>query len=114
MKHLFEHKGVIETKAENAANLDVIVEKATEHAIEAGAEDVRLEGETLQFICDPKAFMSVQNNLEQLGYKITYSNVDFVPIKLQSLTENEIDTCAVLYEKLEKIPEVVKLYDNIA
>lgn len=91
------------------------LERATDNAIEAGAEDVALlEENILKFVCSPSTFANVQNNLEKLNYKIISANIDYVPIKTQSLSETDLEVCSNLYDKLEAMQEIIKLYDNIA
>lgn len=92
-----------------------MLEAATEHAIESGAEDVELlEDNVLEFTCGKTNMRAVQNNLEKLNYNINSASVEYIPYKLQVLNEDELTLCAKLYEKLEAIPEVVNLTDNIA
>lgn len=112
IRHLFEEKGIIEVEAIETGRK--IVEKATEDAIEVGAEDIKYEDNRLEFICDPNAFLNVQRELEKLNYKITNASVEYIPIKVQLLNDLDLEKCSSLYDKLEKIPEVVRLYDNIA
>lgn len=91
-----------------------LLETATEDAIECGAEEVEMleEGE-IEFSCSPSAFQSVQRNLEQLNYKIVSATIDYIPNKLQTLSDSDLALCSSLYEKLENHPDVVRLYDNI-
>lgn len=68
----------------------------------------------LEWTCSPSSFPKLQDELEKLGYKITSASVEFIPLKLQSLTDQELEVCASLYQKLKALPEVVKISDNIA
>lgn len=107
-RHLFEEKGIIETE-----NKKQDLERATEDAIEAGAEDVKLIEDQLQFISCANTFAKVQKNLFEMGYVIKNANIEYIPIKLQPLKESDMDICSNLYDKLENLQEVVKLHDNI-
>ncbi|CAH0549207.1 unnamed protein product [Brassicogethes aeneus] len=115
--HIFEEKGIIE--AEIPENLlgkaeEMIIESATDHAIESGAEDVRIDDKTLLFLCGKSNLNSVVTELENFKYKVTSASVEFIPLKTQSLQEMELQSCANLYERLQNMPELVKLTDNIA
>lgn len=45
---------------------------------------------------------------------MTSAEVEYIPQKLQNLQDDELEVCKNLYDKLESIPEVVRLVDNIA
>lgn len=107
-RHLFEEKGIID-----AENKGKDLEMATEDAIVAGAEDVKLCNDQLQFVSSPSTFVSVQKNLIQMNYSIKSASVEFIPVKMQPISEADMDLCSSLYEKLENLQEVVKLHDNI-
>lgn len=91
-----------------------LLEQATDHAIEAGAEEVQLMENLVEFTCEPNAFQKVQTNLEKAGYTIKSASVEFTPTKLQTLSDTDLEVASSLYDKLDKLPEVVKIYDNIA
>lgn len=111
--HLFDEKGII--LAVNPSTPRDVLEMATDHAIHAGAEDVRLLSDgTLEFSCGKTNLNKVREGLEECGYEIKSASVEFIPNTVQQLTEEEMETCARMYEKLEAMPEVVRLSDNIA
>ncbi|CAG9832493.1 unnamed protein product [Diabrotica balteata] len=92
-----------------------ILEKATDHAIESGAEDVKvIENNLVQFSCGKSNLNQVVGELEKLGYKITSAEVEYVPFNLQPLQDSELEVCQKLFDKLENVPEVVRIVDNIA
>lgn len=103
-------------EVDESKSTEEVLELATDHAIEAGAEDVkRQEPEgTLQFICGATNLKKVVTGLEKFSYKITSASVDYVPLKFQELGDDDLKLCASLYDKLEALPEVVRLSDNIA
>lgn len=116
---------MIETRvlAENRAKTpDELIEAATDHAIESGAEEVDLlnrdDPDTgnyrLEFVCGASNLKNVVGSLEKLHYQIDSASVEYIPIRLQELNENEQKSCATLYDKLESLPEVVRISDNIA
>ncbi|XP_023014650.1 translational activator of cytochrome c oxidase 1 [Leptinotarsa decemlineata] len=115
--HLFEEKGVIEAECLTFEKMseEEVLEQATNHAIESGAEDVKvIEKNIIEFTCGKSNLNKVVQELEKIGYKVTSAMVEYTPLKLQQLQETELDTCASLYDKLENLPDVVKLTDNIA
>lgn len=100
---------------EQAKSEDDVIEAATEHAIISGAEDVKIVEGLLEFTCGKTNLKRVQEALEkECNYAIRSASVEFVPLKLQQLTDEELELCAKMYEKLEALPEVVRISDNIA
>ncbi|CAG9861424.1 unnamed protein product [Phyllotreta striolata] len=115
--HLFEEKGTIDAENASLAGKEEaeILEQATDHAILSGAEDVQIaENNSLRFTCGKTNLNQVVGQLEKLGYKVTNAEVNYTPLKLQALQDAELEACQNLYEKLESVPEVTKLTDNIA
>ncbi|KAG5888305.1 hypothetical protein JTB14_022193 [Gonioctena quinquepunctata] len=115
--HLFEEKGVIEANypTEESVSEEEILENATNHAIESGAEDVKVtEKNIVEFACGKTNLNKVVNELEKTGYKIINAEVEYTPLKTLALQDADLEMCASLYEKLENFPDVVRLSDNIA
>jgi YebC/PmpR family DNA-binding regulatory protein len=70
----FTKQGLITIKA------DVIPEdKLLELALEAGAEDVRNEGEVYEVVTTPTAFLTVKQNIEAAKIPIEASEITYVP-----------------------------------
>lgn len=111
----FHQKGVIETNIiEPEQKKEEILELATEHAIEAGAEDVKLiSDDTLQFICESRNLKTVQISLENLKYKITSASVEYIPNVCVSLSDDDLERLSVMFDRLENCEDVVKVHDNI-
>lgn len=117
--HLFEEKGLIDVVLPTdfkGKTEETVLEAATDHAIESGAEDVRVleENDSLQFICGASNLNSVVADLEKLQYKVSNAAIEFIPLKMQALQDEELKVAEKLYEKLQALPEVTKLSDNIA
>lgn len=113
--HLFEEKGIIIADVSGKGESEGLVEVATDHAIETGAEDVKALPEgCLEFVCGATNLNKVVGGLEKFDYKILSASVEYIPVKVQELNEEDLQICAKMYEKLEALPEVVRLSDNIA
>lgn len=91
------------------------MEHATNSAIECDAEDVKLleEEKLLHFTCEPFNLRRVEKKLEEAGYKITNSAAEFIPFKMAKLSDADLEQCSKMFEKLEAMDDVLKLYDNI-
>lgn len=116
--HLFEEKGIVITEilpSDKDKKAEEIVENATEHAIISGAEDVKLIEDILEFTCGKSNLKKVVQELEnECKYTIQSASVEFIPLKITTITDEESNVYKKLYEKLEALPEVVKISDNIA
>lgn len=85
-----------------------------EHAIESGAEDVKLiDDNKFQFICEPKSLQNVQKKIEESKYKITSSEVEYIPNLVIDLSDRDLENLSNVYDKLEAQEEIIKIYDNI-
>ncbi|KAK9874249.1 hypothetical protein WA026_002604 [Henosepilachna vigintioctopunctata] len=114
--NIFEEKGIIEAEIQldSLKNKEQILEKATDDAIEAGAEEVTDIGDNvLQFICGSTNLKLVTQCLEKSGYNIISATIEYIPLKSQSMSENQMDAYNNLYEKLSKLPGVIRICDNI-
>ncbi|RSX56048.1 transcriptional regulator [Bifidobacterium dolichotidis] len=103
----FERKGVIVVPAEGV-EFDDLFEKAAE----AGAEDVKDEGETYEVITDPSDMLDVRKALQDAG--IDYDSAD-----LMMLPKNEIDLSlddarkvSKLIDALDDLDDVQNIYSN--
>lgn len=90
------------------------MELATEHAIESNAEDVHLvDDSVLEFTCTKDSFEKTQTILEKLGYKILNSSVEYIPLTQVDLNEPDLIVYNKLVGKLEAMPDVVRIVDNV-
>jgi len=104
---IFESRGVININAENvdADEIGLI-------AIDAGAEDVQVEGGVVEVITKPNALEKVRATLEAKKVKIESSELQMVPKTLVKLDEKAAIQALKLLEKLEEIDDVQNVYSN--
>jgi len=112
----FTIKGVVRGRPGQSLGI-VKAEAALEHAIEVGAEDVKneSEGEDMEykFLCDVKDFGNVREALKSLGYEIGESGLEFVPNEYVQISDVEMEVLQSLYDKLDDLPDVQKIYVNV-
>ncbi len=104
---LFDSRGVI--------NIDSAKENAEEvalFAIDAGAEDVKIEGTTLEVITRPQDLEAVRKALEQRKVPISSSELSMVPKTMVKLDEKSALQALKLLDKLEELDEVQRVYTN--
>ncbi|CAG9767204.1 unnamed protein product [Ceutorhynchus assimilis] len=114
--HMFHEKGIIDAENTNLTSkpLKEQLELATDHAIECNAEEVEiLDGNIFQFLCSKQNFPECQKLLENLGYRIVNASVDYIPNKMQEIGPTDLELFEKLMKKLDEMPEVVRLFDNV-
>lgn len=106
--YLFQKKGLIVID-----HADQKIEEIELAAIDAGAEDVQEDNESLAIITAPHDVMKIKNELEQKGYKITNAELTYVPqVEVTLPDEASSDALAHLIEALEDDDDVINVYTN--
>ena len=104
---MFERKGVI---AVNAGKQDP--EEVGLAAIEAGAEDVQVEGKSVEITTSPNTFERVKAALEALGVTIENAEITMQPKQTVSVGEDKAVPVLRLMESLEEDDDVQQVYAN--
>jgi YebC/PmpR family DNA-binding regulatory protein len=104
---LFDSKGVITIKADN-----IEADELALLAIDAGAEDVKVENNYLEVYTRPEELEKVRTALEQQGMPIATSELSMVPKSLVPLDEKAATQALKLLDKLEEIDEVQNVFSN--
>ncbi|MBI2867495.1 MAG: YebC/PmpR family DNA-binding transcriptional regulator [Chloroflexi bacterium] len=103
----FESKGVI--------TIDATPEKAEEIAliaIDAGADDFKVESGSIEIYSTPDKLENVRKALEARGVRVASSELAMVPNTLISLDVDTALTALRLLDKLEEHDDVQKVYTN--
>lgn len=87
-------------------------EKLMELALEAGAEDIKDQGETFDVLCDPNQYEEVKQALEKAGLKPSASDIAMIPQNTVPLSEPDAEKMLKLMELLEEHEDVQKVYAN--
>ena len=104
---IFESRGVItiQTNGLNAEDLAL-------QAIDAGAEDVRVEDQYVEIYTTPQQLEKVREALKQNNLPIASSEVSMVPKTMVELKEKEAIQTLKLLDKLEELDEVQHVSSN--
>ncbi len=105
--YLFERKGVIEV---DAAGKDP--EELGMVAIEAGAEDISIEGDSIEVTTGPSDFEAVRDALEKAGARIENAEVTMHPKSTIPVGEDKAAGVLRLMEALEEDDDVQQVYAN--
>lgn len=104
----FERKGVILVDA-TATTEDALMGQA----LEAGAEDMKLDGPNFQITCDAAAFGAVKENLEKQGVKFVSAEITKLPKTLQDADTEQGQKVMRLLESLDDHDDVQNVYSNL-
>jgi YebC/PmpR family DNA-binding regulatory protein len=103
---LFERKGLL------SFPLAVDFDKLFEAALEAGAEDVKDEGDSFEVITDPATFMEVRDALVAAGLEFETAEVTMLPQTQVQLAGKQAESMLKLMDKLEDNDDVQNVYAN--
>lgn len=104
---LFDSKGVITIKAES-----VDADELALTAIDAGAEDVKIENNYVEVYTKPEELEAVRKTLEQKNLLIDASELSMVPKTLVPLDEKAALQALKLLDKLEEVDDVQNVFSN--
>jgi YebC/PmpR family DNA-binding regulatory protein len=98
---MFDRKGMILVPADKIEE-----DRLMELSLEAGADDVKLEGENYQVTCNPDVFSDVCQGLETAGVAITAREITRLP-------KDTVDLDAATARKVLKLMEQLDDHDDV-
>jgi YebC/PmpR family DNA-binding regulatory protein len=104
---MFERKSQIVIEKENASE-----DQLMNLVLDAGAEDLRDEGENWEVISDPNAHEAVLQALTKAGIKTESAEIGMVPKNLMKLEGKNASAMIRLSEALEDNDDVQNVYSN--
>jgi YebC/PmpR family DNA-binding regulatory protein len=104
---MFERKGVISADAGKNDPEDVGLA-----AIEAGADDVQVEGKSVEVTTPPAAFERVKAAIEGMGVTIDNAEITMQPKQTVAVGEDKAAAVLRLMESLEEDDDVQQVYAN--
>jgi YebC/PmpR family DNA-binding regulatory protein len=104
---MFERKGVISANAGKADPEEVGLA-----AIEAGADDVQVEGKSIEITSPPNAFEKVKAAVEGLGVTVENAEITMQPKQTVPVSEDKAAAVLRLMESLEEDDDVQQVYAN--
>jgi YebC/PmpR family DNA-binding regulatory protein len=104
---MFERKGVISAQAG-----DKDPEEVGLVAIEAGADDIQVEGSTIEITTDPSSFETVRRAVEAQGVTIDNAELTMQPQQTVPVGEDRAAAILRLLEALEEEDDVQQVYAN--
>ncbi len=107
MQWIFEQKGIIEIDAAGRSTDDVQLV-----AIDAGAEDVEVDGSLIVVYTTPSAFEKVKKAIEAAGIPIASAEISMRPSNTVRLEGERAQQVLRLVEGLEELDDVQKVHAN--
>jgi YebC/PmpR family DNA-binding regulatory protein len=103
---IFEKRGVAVVDGARYGEDDLIA------AIDAGAEDVREDGEELRVVCEPGDLTAVREALERSGVEVRSSELAMEPKSTVMVKGTEAESLLRLVDTLEEHDDVNEVYAN--
>jgi YebC/PmpR family DNA-binding regulatory protein len=106
VNYLFEKKGELVVDGEKYSEDDLM------GAIDAGAEDVSLDGDVFEVITEPADFTAVREALEAAGVELQSAEVNMRPTTRTPVEESDAGTLMKLIDTLEEHDDVQAVHAN--
>ncbi len=107
VSYLFDFKGLFLVPGDKIAE-----EELLEIALEAGAEDLKHDGEFHEVICDPKAFEDVRKALEDREIPVESGETAYLPQNTVDLDLEQSKKMIKLRDLLDDNDDVQNVYSN--
>lgn len=104
---MFDKKGYF-----NIEKSAIDEEALMEVALEAGAEDVREDGDCFEVITEPEDFDAVKEAIDNASIPYSDAEITMLPQNTQSLKGKEAEQMIKLMEALDDCDDVQKVYTN--
>lgn len=104
--YLFAKKGTIVIDATSYSEDDLMV------AVDAGAEDIAVDDDVFEVICEPANFVAVREALEAAGVERQSAELSYRPSTLVPVDEAHAVRLMRLIEALEDLDDVTALHAN--
>lgn len=109
LSFLFDRKGVFEIPKSDELDL----EELELEIIDAGAEDIEVDEETITITCALEDFGNLNKKLEELKIEASSTELQRIPNNTKELPINEAKSVMKLIDALEDDDDVQKVFHNI-
>ena len=104
---MFTKKGYLEIE-KNKASEDAVMEIA----LDAGADDVKTEGDTLEVYCEPTVFETVKSAFAAKKIETATAEVTMIPASTVKVEGNDVKNLLGLIELLEENEDIQHVHAN--
>lgn len=106
--YMFERKGIIHVPSEGVREEDLL-----QAILDAGAEDLALEGDVYVVTTPREAFAPVREALMEAGFRIERAALEMVPMTTVKVDPDTARRALRLIEALEDLDDVQAVYTNL-
>ncbi|MBU0972050.1 MAG: YebC/PmpR family DNA-binding transcriptional regulator [Proteobacteria bacterium] len=104
---MFDKKGLISVSKEDASE-----EALMEVALEAGAEDIKDEGDTFEIITAPEDFDAVKDAVDKAQIKYQMAEITMLPQNMTPVDGTEAEQVIRFMDALDDCDDIQKFYTN--
>ncbi|MCX5862495.1 MAG: YebC/PmpR family DNA-binding transcriptional regulator [Desulfomonile sp.] len=104
---IFEKKGIVVVSA-SGLNEDVVMELA----LEVGAQDVRMEGDTFEITTEPGDFEAVRQAVEDKRWKIEWAESTMIPQNTVKLDGKKAEQMLKMMDALDDHDDLQRVFAN--
>jgi len=104
---VFEPKGIITIEADKQIREDIALQ-----AIDAGADDVKLEEELMEIYTSANNLEKVRQALVGKGIRVTEAELSMVPKSTTALDAKTAEQTLKLMDRLEELDDIHRVYTN--
>lgn len=108
VSYLFKRKGIIAFDSSKYSEDDIFAA-----ALDAGAEDVSTEGDSIEVITEPDDFEAVFNSLTEAGFEHTMAEISMIPDTTVTLENEKTGKALRLIERMEDLDDVQAVSSNL-
>jgi YebC/PmpR family DNA-binding regulatory protein len=105
--YMFKKRGIILVLKEAASE-----EKLMEVALEAGAQDIRDDGEVWTIDTEPGVFIAVQDAIRKAGIEVENAEIEHIPDNRVEVPESKAESLFKMLNLLEELDDVQNVYAN--
>jgi YebC/PmpR family DNA-binding regulatory protein len=104
---MFDKRGIVVVSQEGLTEDDVM-----EVAIDAGAEDVKTEGDTFEISTNPADLETVRSAVEEKGWNIELAEISMVPQNTVTVEGKKAEQMLKMMDALEDHDDIQNVYAN--
>ncbi|MBQ9763890.1 MAG: YebC/PmpR family DNA-binding transcriptional regulator, partial [Phascolarctobacterium sp.] len=108
VSYMFQEKGIFVVSKESGVEEDDLMMIA----LEAGAEDIKVEEDSFEIVTDPAAFDDVEKALADNNIEVEMSEITMVPDTMTELSGDDAVKMQKMLDALDDLDDVQDVYTN--
>ena len=108
VSYMFQEKGIFVVSKESGVEEDDLMMIA----LDAGAEDIKVEEDSFEIVTDPAAFDDVEKALADNNIEVEMSEITMVPDTMTELAGDDAVKMQKMLDALDDLDDVQDVYTN--